>query len=130
MKRLLSIVLLAAASLGAQVSVGIRMGPPPAPRAYRVQPQQPGPDYIWVDGYWYPNGNQYRWHDGYWTRAPFGGARWVGPRHENGMYYQGYWDGERGRFDHDHRWDRDHDRDQNRRGDKEHEREDREHPRR
>jgi hypothetical protein len=27
------------------------------------------------------------------------------------MFYNGYWDGSRGRFEHDHRWDRDHDRD-------------------
>ncbi len=76
----------------------------------RFQPARPGPDFVWVDGYWYPRGNRYRWHEGYWTRAPFNGARWMGPRHENGMYYQGYWDGDRGRMDHDHHWDRQRDR--------------------
>jgi hypothetical protein len=27
------------------------------------------------------------------------------------MFYEGYWDGGRGRFDHDHRWDHDRNRD-------------------
>jgi len=48
----------------AQVSFDVHIGPPPAPRAYRVPPQ-PGPEYVWVEGYWYPIGGRYRWHDGY-----------------------------------------------------------------
>ncbi len=32
-----------------QLSVGIRIGPPPAPRAVRSQPRRPGPDYTWID---------------------------------------------------------------------------------
>ena len=106
--KLLTALLLASGSLlTAQVSVGVRIGPPPSPRVMRIQPRQPGPDYIFVQGYWYPQGNHYRWHEGYWTRAPFAGARWVEPRHDSGMYYQGYWDDNSRRFDHDHRWDRD-----------------------
>ena len=66
---LLAAMLLASVSaLDAQVSVGIRIGPPPHPRVVRVQPAQPGPGFVWVDGYWYPDGRRYRWHDGYWTR--------------------------------------------------------------
>src|ERR1700694_1289694 len=56
-----------------QISFGIRIGEPPAPRAYRVPPQ-PGPDYEWVEGYQYPQGNHYAWHNGYWTRGPHGGG--------------------------------------------------------
>src|SRR5213594_2197426 len=63
-------------SFGAQVSIGIRIGPPPPPRAVYVLPPNPGPEYVWVDGYWYPVGNHWKWHKGYWTRAPFMGARW------------------------------------------------------
>ena len=67
----------------AQISFDYRLGtPPPAPRAYRVPPQ-PGPDYVWIDGYWYPVNGQYRWHDGYWTRPPYADAYWVAP------YYRG-----------------------------------------
>ena len=112
---LLSTLLLTAVpASAAQVSFGIRIGPPPAPRVVRTLPPRPGPDFIWVDGYWYPVGNHYRWHAGYWTRPPYPGAHWVGPRHEGGEFYNGYWDGPRGRFDHDHRWDRDRDRDRDR----------------
>src|ERR1700722_7971598 len=88
-----------------QVSFGIRIGPPPEPRIVRVHPQRPGPDYIWVDGYWYPAGGRYRWHEGYWTRAPYDGARWIGPRYQGGQFFEGYWEGDRGRFDHRHDWD-------------------------
>jgi hypothetical protein len=53
----ISVVLLASASAAqAQINFGIRIGPPPAPRAYRVPPQ-PGPDYVWVEGYHYPQGS-------------------------------------------------------------------------
>ncbi len=97
----------------AQISVGISIGDPPPPRVVRVLPRSPGPEFVWVDGYWYPVGRHYKWHTGYWTRPPYQGAHWVGPRHEGGQYYAGYWDGDHGRFDHDHHWDhdRDHDRD-------------------
>ena len=122
-KTFLALMLLAGVSISsAQVSVGVRIGPPPPPRIIRVHPARPGPDYIWVDGYWYAAGNRYRWHDGYWTRPPYGGARWVTPRYDRDRFYEGYWEGDRGRRDHDHRWDRDrryrdyrdHDRDRDR----------------
>jgi len=93
-----------------QVSVGITIGPPPPPRVVRVLPARPGPEFVWVDGYWYPAGRHYRWHTGYWTRPPYAGARWIGPRHEGGRYYNGYWEGDRGRFEHRHDWDHDRDR--------------------
>ena len=52
----ISALLLAPASAAhAQISFGIRIGEPPAERAYRVPPQ-PGPDYVWVEGYRYPQG--------------------------------------------------------------------------
>jgi hypothetical protein len=120
MKKLLAALLLTTGLGFGQVSVGIRFGtPPPPPRVYR-QPASPGPGYFWVDGYWYPNGRRYVWHNGYWSRPPYEGARWIGPRYESGMFYNGYWDGGGRRFEHDHRWDRDrnhdfgHDRDDRR----------------
>jgi hypothetical protein len=124
-KTLLGLMLLAGLSIcSAQVSIGVRIGPPPAPRVVRVQPPRPGPDYIWVDGYWYALGNRYQWHDGYWTRPPYAGARWMMPHHDGERFYEGYWEGDRGRRDHDHRWDHDRDRDY----DRDHDR-DREHDR-
>jgi hypothetical protein len=109
---LLSAILLATGSaLAADVSIGIQIGAPPPPRVLAVRPASPGPDWVWVEGYWYPVNGRYRWHDGYWTRPPYAGAIWVGPHHDGQRYFNGYWEGPRGRYEHDHRWDRDHDRD-------------------
>ena len=102
---------MAAPASFAQVSVGIVIGAPPPPRVVAVHPVSPGPEFFWVDGYWYPVGGHYRWHRGYWTRPPYEGARWVGPRHDGERFYGGYWEGEHGRVEHDHRWDHDHERD-------------------
>jgi len=118
---LLAVLLLACASAShAQVSLGIRIGPPPHPREVRVIPPSPGPEFAWVGGYWYPVSHHYKWHDGYWTRPPYEGARWVEPHHDGQQYYAGYWDGDRGRLEHDHHWDHDQDRDQNRYHDDDH----------
>ena len=108
-----SALLLAPAVAQAQVSFGIRIGEPPAPRAYRV-PDRPGPEYVWVEGYQYPEGNHYRWHDGYWTRPPYEGAYWVEPYYYGGRYYAGRWEGARRTFNHNHQWDRDGRRDEGR----------------
>jgi len=106
-KLLLAAMFLAGSSLFGQVSVGIRIGAPPAPRVVRVRPNNPGPGYSWVDGYWYPSNNRYVWHAGYYTRPPYEGAAWVSPRYEGQQFYEGYWSGNDRRYDHDHRWDRD-----------------------
>jgi hypothetical protein len=95
----------------AQVSIGIRIGPPPPPRVVRALPRRPGPEWVWIDGYWYPLKGKYRWHPGYWTRPPYPGARWIVPRYDGGQYFDGYWNGDHGRVDHDHHWDRDKNRD-------------------
>jgi hypothetical protein len=111
----LATVLIVPASVAdAQVSVGIRIGEPPAPRAYRVPPR-PGPEYTWVEAYQYPVGGRYQWHEGYWTRPPYQGAYWVQPYHAGGRYYAGRWEGSRGVVKHDHRSDKDKDRDEHRR---------------
>ena len=61
--------------------------------------------------YWYPVKRHYKWHDGYWTQPPYRGARWVAARYDGHLFFEGYWEGSRGRYEHDHRWDRDRDRD-------------------
>ncbi len=109
-----ALLLSSAGTAYAQISFGFRIGePPPPPREYRVPPQ-PGPDYVWVEGYNYPEGGRYVWHDGYWTRPPYEGAYWVEPYHENGQYFAGHWEGSRGVVAHDHRWDREDQRDERR----------------
>lgn len=107
----LTVLFFAAASLFGQVSIGIEIGAPPPPRVVRALPPRPGPDFVWIEGYWYPVGHHYKWHPGYWSRPIYGGARWVAPRYEGGRYFAGYWDGPGGRRDHDHHWDKDRDRD-------------------
>jgi WXXGXW repeat (2 copies) len=117
MNRVTRTVLLATMLLGgvtalaAQVSIGISIGPPPPPRVVRVLPPTPGPDFLWIEGYWYPVGRRYRWHEGYWTQPPYLGAHWVPAHHDGERFFDGYWEGEHGRVEHDHRWDHDHDRD-------------------
>jgi hypothetical protein len=111
MRKLLALLVLGAGIGLAQVSVGIRIGPPPPPRVLAVVPPSPGADFIWIEGYWYPDGHKYKWHAGYWTRAPYPGARWVGPHHDGERFFNGYWEGDRGRIEHDHHSDHEHDRD-------------------
>jgi hypothetical protein len=108
-----TLVLSSASSAHAQISFGIHIGEPPPARAYRV-PRAPGPDYVWVEGYWYPQGSRYVWHNGYWTRPPYEGAFWVAPYYEGGQYYGGEWEGGRGNVNHNHRWDKGKQRDERR----------------
>jgi hypothetical protein len=108
-----TVFLVPASTAHAQINLGIRIGEPPAPRAYRVPPS-PGAGYTWVEGYQYPQGGRYKWHDGYWTRPPYEGAYWVQPYHVGGQYFTGRWEGSRGNVAHDHRWDRGTQRDERR----------------
>ena len=119
-RKLLALMLFAGGSVFAQISIGVTIGPPPPPRIVGIQPACPGPEYAWVQGYWYPAGNHYRWHEGYWSRPPYAGAYWVAPHHDGERYFEGYWEGERGRLKHDHRWDRDRERDYHREHEREH----------
>ena len=105
------VVLLLATTIFGQISIGIQIGAPPAPKVLKVRPAAPGPGYTWVDGYWYPVGKKYVWHAGYWTHPPYEEARWVPPHHDGKMYYAGYWDGSRGRVEHDHKSDKERERD-------------------
>jgi hypothetical protein len=107
-----ALLLFLSTSAPAQVSIDVQIGqPPPPPQAYRV-PAAPGPDYVWVEGYWYPQGKRYVWHNGYWTHPPYAGAYWVAPYYERGHYYAGRWEGERGNVYHNHKWDHDKRRDE------------------
>jgi hypothetical protein len=88
---LLAMLLSTASTATAQVSIGIQIGPPPPPRVVTVVPARPGPEFLWIDGYWVPSGKTYAWHDGYWTHAPAPGAVWVVPRYDGKLYYVGHW---------------------------------------
>jgi len=113
----LAAVLLSGGVASAQVSIGVRIGPPPPPRVVRVVPHRPASDYVWVTGYWYPVRGHYAWRDGYWTRPPYRDSRWIAPRYERGQFYDGYWDRAYDRRDRDRGRDR-RDRDRDWRGDR------------
>ncbi len=104
------LLVVASAMLSGQISIGIRIGPPPPPRVVHVVPSRDA-EAIWIEGYWYPVGNHYKWHDGYWTRPPYAVAHWVAPHYDGERFYEGYWEGDRGRMAHDHHWDKDRNRD-------------------
>jgi len=87
----LSVAMLLGAASTAAAQVSIQIGPPPPPRVVVVQPARPGPDVVWIDGYWQPSGTRYVWHDGYWAHAPAPGAVWIVPRYDGGRYYVGHW---------------------------------------
>jgi hypothetical protein len=105
-KRLLALLLFAGSSMFAatQFYFGIGVGRyvpgpapvavysrPPAPMVAYVTPS-PGYGYVWVPGYWYPEGSRrYVWRPGYWVRPPHARARWVAPRYYGRRYYPGYW---------------------------------------
>ncbi len=57
--------------------------PPPATAQADTQSPPPGPDYVWIQGYWVWAGNAYAWHPGYWERPPQAGYVWVAPQYEH-----------------------------------------------
>lgn len=118
MKKLIIVVLLLFTGIVyGQVGVGISIGAPPPPRV-EVVPAQPGPDFTWIEGYWYPVRGRYKWHRGYWSRPPYEGARWIAPRHDGRLYHEGYWEGNNGRVAHNHGWDKHRDRDYHHEGER------------
>ncbi len=51
----------------------------------------PGPDFVWVGGYWDGSPGHYVWVKGRWDRPPHGHTAWVGPRWEkdhDGHFHQ------------------------------------------
>jgi len=108
------------AALGCYVSAAVPVGysaefevegPPPPPQE-EVVVTAPGPDYIWIGGFWdWDVGvRHYVWRAGRWDRPPHAEAHWIAPHYEfrSGHHYfhRGHWDrGER--RDRDDRHDRD-----------------------
>ncbi len=105
---------LSAADPVAGISLDINLqGPPPPRHEVVVERERPGPDYIWVAGYWDGRPGRYTWVSGHWERPPHPGMRWMAPRWDkdrDGHYRQvrgGWQDGR----DRDADRDRDRDRD-------------------
>jgi len=95
--RLLFTLLLAvgiASTSEGSVFVSVAIAPPPIP--VYVQPVCPGPNYIWIPGYWaWDPANGYYWVPGYWDLAPYVGALWTPGwwGFAGGVYawHPGYW---------------------------------------
>jgi hypothetical protein len=98
-----------------QISVYIGIAPPPI--RVEAPPPPPEPSFVWVTGFWAPQGNHYRWVAGHYMRPPYENAAWYAPHYEQGArgwhYREGYWGHNQGRgHAYEHRdGEGDHDRD-------------------
>jgi hypothetical protein len=67
---------------------------PPPPRQ-EIIVAQPGPEYVWIGGYWAWHHHHHEWIAGRWERPPHGRHEWVAPRweHRGGSYVfiEGSW---------------------------------------
>jgi len=67
---------------------------PPAPQE-EVVAACPGPEYVWIGGYWDWSWGHYVWVGGRWERPSYPRAEWVRPRweHRGGHFVliRGYW---------------------------------------
>jgi hypothetical protein len=77
----------------ADVSVNIQIDPAPPPPRHEVmvERERPGPDYVWIAGYWDGAPGHYVWTAGHWDRPPHGHGHWVAPawvKDSNGHYHQ------------------------------------------
>jgi len=74
--------------------VRITTGAPPAVR-HEVRAARPGPDYVWVAGYWADDGGHWAWIPGRWERTVEPGAYWIPARYihtSHGTIYEpGHW---------------------------------------
>lgn len=61
--------------------VYVREAPPP-PRGEEIVGVAPGPDYVWVGGYWEHHATGWTWVPGRWVLRPKPGVVWV----------PGYWE--------------------------------------
>jgi hypothetical protein len=94
-----AMVTAACETAGAGGALYVQSGPPPV--RYEVVTVSPGPEFVWISGYWAWSGAQYAWVSGRWERPPTGYTAWVSPRYERregGWYYRpGHWGGGHGR---------------------------------
>ena len=82
----------AASPILADFSINLNVdAAPPPPRQEVVVGVAPGPDYIWVGGFWDGSPGHYVWRAGHWDRPPHPHAVWSAPRWEkdhDGHYHQ------------------------------------------
>ena len=67
---------------------------PPAPQQ-EVVLAQPGPQYVWLPGYWTWRNEQYQWMAGHWELPPSSRSVWTAPHWEREgnayRFYEGSW---------------------------------------
>jgi hypothetical protein len=92
-----AVVIAPATPAAAQLFVSIRIDDPPPPLPIYDQPPIPGPDYVWIPGYWAWDDyvGDFYWVPGTWTLAPRPGLLWTPPwwGWDEGRYafHPGYW---------------------------------------
>lgn len=83
----------APAMSSAATFISVGFAPPPLP--VYAQPVAPGPDFMWIPGYWAWNGVGYYWVPGTWVLAPYVGALWTpgwwGWSGGAYIWHPGYW---------------------------------------
>ena len=77
----------------AQISVHIAIDPPPPPPRAEVVVvgNRPGPDFVWIGGFWDGSPGHYTWVAGHWDRPPHPHAVWSAPHWDkdaDGHYHQ------------------------------------------
>jgi len=91
----LSAVIAPRAFAGVDININLGAEPPPPRQEVIVERSRPGPDYVWVGGYWAGSPNHYAWTGGHWERPPHHGAVWVAPRWDtrghDRVFVKGYW---------------------------------------
>jgi len=105
MKTLFSIAFVAAifvfatpATAQLHIGVGIRIGPPPAPKEEVVVTRPPHRGWVWIPGNyeWRSRHHKYVWVKGHWIKPPRAHAVWIPGRWEQRnnewVYFEGRWD--------------------------------------
>jgi hypothetical protein len=71
----------------------------PPPRRHEVEIARPGPNHVWIKGYWHHTGQAWTWSDGRWTEPPRPHASWIAPRYQKvkggTRYIPGHWSHEK-----------------------------------
>jgi hypothetical protein len=82
----------AASPVLADLSINIAVDAPPPPiRRELIVGVSPGPDYVWIGGYWDGAPGHYVWVGGHWDRPPHAHGQWMAPhwdKDRDGHYHQ------------------------------------------
>ena len=87
-----SVPSLSASPVLADLSININLDAPPPPFRHEViVGTSPGPDYVWIGGYWDGTPGHYSWVAGRWGRPPHPHGQWIAPhwdKDRDGHYHQ------------------------------------------